>query len=96
LFDALQPSNYHPVGGWHDALSYGSLEARALRSVVYAFQCVLNPLNLFSSQPLVIARNVYLAGLCSAIGVVGILSIAFLFLSVRRRFKLSDSDAGKP
>jgi hypothetical protein len=89
-FDALQPSNYYPAGGWHQILIEGSLEARVLRSIVYAFQCILNPLNLFSSQPLVIAKNVYMAGLCSLIGLAGILSIAFLFLSIRRRFKLSD------
>lgn len=94
--DALQPSSYHPVGGWHQILGEGSIESRMLKSIVYAFQCVLNPLNLFSSQPLVIAKNVYMAGLCSFIGVIGILSIAFLFLSIRRRFKLSDSEVGKP
>lgn len=74
--------------GWQTALTQDGWDGEALRAVVYAVQVVFNPLNLLGSRPLVSPNHWGGALLGSLFGILGIVSIALFFVSVRRRFKL--------
>jgi hypothetical protein len=61
--------------------------AQFLRALTYAIQSI-NPLNLFSSQPLVVISHTWWAVMGGFLRIIGIVAVALFVLSVRRRFKL--------
>jgi hypothetical protein len=72
--------------GWQNSLKGEDCSTRLLRAGVYALHAI-NPLNLFGS-PLVVLKGPGWAFLGGVLAVGGLAAVAFLLLSLRRRFKL--------
>lgn len=77
-------TNEAELVGWQKSLETNNL----FRSVVYAGQTIFNPLGIFSSKSLLVAKNATLASLFAVLGLIGTTALVFLAISIRRRFKL--------
>ena len=72
--------------GWQNSLRGEDCSAKLLRAGVYALHAI-NPLNLFGS-PVVVLKSPGWALVGGVFAVGGLAAVAFLLLSLRRRFKL--------
>jgi hypothetical protein len=73
--------------GWHSVLtdpSYGFI----WRSVLLALQTIFNPLGIFTTKSLVVAKSIWFSIPFTVAGLIGTISIALFFLALRRRFRL--------
>ena len=80
--------NLKASAAWFATLKSSRWWPEVLRAGVYSAQSVLNPLNLFVTEPLVSLSNGWGAAAGLLLGIFGIASLALLLLSFRRRFKL--------
>jgi hypothetical protein len=80
--------NVKASAGWFTGIKAHGWCPEVLRAGVYAAQSILNPLNLFVTEPLVSVSNGWGVIASLVLGVFGIASLALFFLSLRRRFKL--------
>jgi len=75
--------------GWKELLDGDDKGARVLRAFVGAVQGVGNPFGIFSSRKLVEASNLYLAALMALHSTLSVIMLAFVVMSIRRRFKIA-------
>jgi hypothetical protein len=80
--------NLKASAGWFAGLKACGSWPEVVRAGVYAAQSILNPLNLFVTEPLVSVSNGWVAFAGLVLGVLGIAALALFLLSLRRRFKL--------
>ena len=76
------------LNGWHKQMAGHDWKAQALRSAVFGLNAMFNPLGLLNSKNLLVAGDWQHSLLLQVIGLFGTLSLAFLVIAVRRRFKL--------
>lgn len=74
--------------GWREALIGNENEQKLLRSVAYSISSILNPLGILNSKPLLVSKSPYWTAALAFISLGGTLSIIFLLIAIRRRFKL--------
>lgn len=80
--------NDKDLAGWPHEIAEPGEWNRFVRGVVYAAQCVFNPLNLFTAKALTSATHSLYGLLCAGLGLLGTLALALFLLAIRRRFKL--------
>ncbi|WP_341895021.1 hypothetical protein [Ferrovibrio terrae] len=76
------------VIGWKESLVGSSVEAKLLRSLTYSISSILNPLGIIQSKPILISTSPYWTTGLALVGLGGTLSVIFLVIAIRRRFKL--------
>lgn len=74
--------------GWQEKLGETDWWHRLFRSFIYAGQSILNPLGIFASRSLVIAKTELAALFLTPLSLIGTLAVILLLISIRRRFKL--------
>lgn len=74
--------------GWKTALQSSTLLGQIGRSLMYAFSAIFNPLGVLNTKPLLLLTNPVAVVLVAIIGLFATLSLAFLVIGIRRRFKL--------
>lgn len=76
------------LSGWQMSLPLPSFYSRLLRGFLLAFQSVFNPLGIFGGKSLLVVRDTASMLVVHGLGIIGLLSVAMFFISIRRRFKL--------
>jgi hypothetical protein len=78
----------HELVGWQMILCDPSWIGDVARSVTYALRAVVNPLNIFRTEPLVVSRSPLAAFGLTVLSLFGTLSLGLIVIGIRRRFKL--------
>ncbi|TWT09549.1 hypothetical protein FQU96_20450 [Reyranella sp. CPCC 100927] len=76
----------HCIGA--DPVSCLGFGERILKGLLLAGQLILNPLGVFGGKSLLVLRDTSLLIPFHTLGLIGLLSVAMFFISIRRRFKL--------
>jgi hypothetical protein len=90
IFDAIAvAADTETLKGWYLSLSQEGRLARVYRAATFAFHSVANPLGWFGTRTVLVATNIWGSVVFAILGAFGTLSLAFLAIALRRRFRLA-------
>jgi|GEM_PF-4744142 len=84
----LQVADPKEAVGWKYELLGDAHYNKTLRALVYSISSILNPLGLLQTKPLLVTTSPFSTFTLAILGLLGTLSIGFLVIAIRRRFKL--------
>lgn len=88
VFDGAVHADTADLAGWQKTLTGDDWLARARRAFVLAGQATLNPLGVFGTKGLLVAKTGLLALWLSVHGLLSTIFIALFVFAIRRRFKM--------
>jgi hypothetical protein len=87
--DGADKGNPNELAGWQTTLFKEGLAPEVERAFVLTMQSTLNPVGVFGTKGLIVAKYDWLAGWLILHGLLSALFIALFIFAVRRRFKMS-------
>ncbi len=88
-FDGATYANSDEPYGWQQGLIGSDYEAQLMRSLVLTGQATLNPLGIFATKVLLVAKTGLLAFWLTVHGLISTILIALFIFAVRRKFKIT-------